>query len=208
MTTTTVAPPAIHPAPAAPDWWEIQGTELPDDIAGPARFGDPADLTALERAVVATNAVDAIARWHRIADDGRVPTPAWKQLLMPDSWSGHKLYAPAATLADVRAALAAVFPIVWAAGLGMKAATSPTGLLHGKGVVIYLPRRVTVDRDTSLVAAALADYRPARPVTCTGATRLADGLWWRHEFGGVDLGYDVYDPREYRARYAPAAATR
>ncbi|MEU3455640.1 hypothetical protein ABZ671_18865 [Micromonospora sp. NPDC006766] len=206
-TATVVTPPAVHNAPAAPDWWEIQGVQLPDDIAGPARFANPADLSELERAMVAENAADSIARWHSIAETSPTPTPAWKQLLSPDSHSGHKLHVPAATLADVRARLAAVFAVAWSAGLGMKAATSSTALATGKGVVIYLPRRATVDRDTSLIAAALAGYRPSAPVTCVGSTQLTDGLWWRHEFGGADPGYDVFDPREYRALYVPAAAS-
>ncbi|XTZ13860.1 hypothetical protein ACQSSU_20400 [Micromonospora echinospora] len=202
-----VRPPALHDAPTAPEWWEIRDTQLPDDIAEPARFGDPAQLSDLERTVVAQNAYDAIERWHRVAKSSPIPTPPWKALLQPDSWSGHKLHVPAASLADVRAGLAATFRTAWTSGLGMKAATGTDVLATGKGLVIYLPRRDTIDRDASLIAAALAGYRPSALVTCTGGTQLAPALWWRHEFGGTDPGHDIFDPREYRSLYVPAAAT-
>lgn len=201
----TVTPPTLTDQPATPEWWECRAVNGKPQLLGPAYHSDPAELTDLGVAALVERAVDEVAAWHRIAETSAIPTPPWEQLLSPDTFSGHKLHIACASLADVRAALAVVFEVCWRAGLGVKAATAADVLGKGKGVVIYLPRRGTVDRDVSLVAAALAGYAPAAPVTVPGDVQLAGALWWRHEFGGADPGYDV-DSYEYRRWYVPAAA--
>lgn len=200
-----IVAPVLTDQPTAPEYWECRDVQAPDDIMGTARFGDPAGLSDLQIMGLVDNAVDEVARWHAIADTGRVPTPAWKALLSPETFSGYKLHVQCANFADVRWVLALAFETCWRAGLGCKAATAIDAGRLDKGVVVYLPRRATVDRDASLIARALAPYTPSGPVgTPIGSEPLTGPVWWRHEFGGVDPGYDV--PRfEYRGLYVSAA---
>lgn len=196
-----VTPPSITTTPAAPDYWDARDTMLADDVAGPG-FGDPAELTDIEVLSIADSAVVSLATWHRLAPS--MPTPAWKQLASPETHSGHKLHIACASFDDVRSVVARVLPVVVRAGLGCKAATSALALRRGKGVVVYLPRRASVDRDASLIVAAMAGYRPSSPVDIFGSVQLDGAVWWRHEFGGVDPGADVWSMGEYRALYVPA----
>lgn len=201
-----VTPPTLTDHPAAPEWWRCREVEALNCVLGMARFGDPADLTDLEVAALVDNAVEAVASWHSLAEVSTIPTPPWEQLLSSETHSGHKLHVACATLADVRTALAAVFETCWRAGLGVKAATALDVLdARGKGVVIYLPRRATVDRDASLIAHALGEFTPSAPVDIAGGVHLVGALWWRHEFGGVDPGEDVWGMAEYRRLYVPAS---
>lgn len=197
-----IAAPTLTDQPTAPEWWECRSAEVTADVIGAAGYGDPADLTDVAVAALVDEAVHAVGSWHGLADG--MPTPQWEQLISVDSFSGHKLHIACASFDDVRAVLARVFEVLFRAGLGCKAATSLAALERGKGVVVYLPRRATVGRDASLVAAALAGYRPSAPVDIFGSERLAGAVWWRHEFGGVDPGSDVWSVGEYRSRYVPA----
>lgn len=201
----TVAAPTLTTQPDAPAWDECRDTDVADDIMGMARYTDPATLTDLDIAHIVDSAIATCATWHRLADKG-IPTQPWKQLLAPNTHSGHKLHIACATFDDVRSVLARVFEVAWRAGMGCKAATSPVALERGKGVVVYLPRRATIDRDASLIARALDGYAPTTPVDILGSVHLTGALWWRHEFGGIDPGVDVWTLSEYRALYVPAPA--
>lgn len=197
-----VTAPTLTTTPDAPEWWECRNTELSDEIVGSTVLGDPAEVTDIELDAIVDAAVLSLKTWHQLAD--AMPTPAWKQLASPDTFSGHKLHVACASFDDVRAVVARLVPVVFRAGLGCKAATSPLGLSRGKGVVVYLPRRDSVARDASLIALALDGYRASAPVDIFGGERLAGDLWWRHEFGGVDPGFDVFSRAEYRSLYVPA----
>ena len=197
-----VNPPTVTDQPTAPEWWECQGAEVAPDLMGSRRFADPADLDGITLDVIAGEAADEVSRWHRYAADG-MRVPAWKTISVPESFSGHKLHVGCATGEDVSAVLRLVLPVVIRAGLGCKASTAPESLRGGKGVVVYLPRRATADRDASLIVRAVAGYAPARPVDIRGGVCLAGAVWWRWEFS-QDPGADVWSLSEYRGLYVPA----
>ena len=147
---------------------------------------------------------DIVAKWQDLAEGGMGLGMPWVQVLMSEQHSGHKLHIAAADLQQVRDALHRVWPVCQQAGLGLKAVGSTENLAHnhGKGLTIYLPRRATIHRDTTLVAAALRGYDPS-VADIYGDTQVIGAVWHRYEFT-QDPGHDV-DTREYYRLYQPAA---
>ena len=128
---------------------------------------------------------------------------SWLQLLGAPQHSGHKLHVAAGNLAEVRDALRRIAPVLLRAGLGVAVARREDVLwdTHGLGLTISLPRRATIHRDVSLVAAALAGYQPS-VAKLAGETQLAPGLFHRFEFGwdpGIDFDKSTTEnERRYR----------
>ncbi|MEN3308876.1 MAG: hypothetical protein V7603_5078 [Micromonosporaceae bacterium] len=195
----TVVPVLLaHPAEIDPhDCLTAEPTAEVTSLVDGGAFSHPADR---DPAQYAEAAADVVKRWHGLA--AAELGPPWVQVLSSEQVSGHKLHVAAANLEQVREALSRVWVVCQQAGLGLKAAGGEENLAYnnGKGLTIYLPRRDTIHRDASLVAAALDGYHPG--VDIYGDTRLSDAVWHRYEFTH-DPGHDV-DLFRYRQLYRPA----
>lgn len=133
----------------------------------------------------------------------------WVNMNSPayDSYSGWKLHIYSVTEEDVEELALRLFKLVEERGMGMKLATprilakfAPGNPQRGKGVVIYLPRRATLDDDIAAVVAAVEGYAPQGEIQ--GSEHVAGPVWKRFDLA-QDLGRDV-TRQEHDMLYAEA----
>lgn len=196
---------------------------VPTVASADTTVGPPADGAAADSRLLLARPDQVVSRVSSLRGfdngEGWVPDgPSWVQVSDPRRWSGHKLHVACSDHRDVAEVAERVHGLVGERGIGMKAAARhlvepPANLADrrlarqleanpvAKGVTLYLPRRATLNHDTTAVARALDGYRCERPIS--GDTPLGGALYHRYEFSS-DPGYDVTDFREYHRLYRRA----
>ena len=143
--------------------------------------------------------------------------PDFVQVLSADTHSGWKLHVASDGAEQTEQAAQAVYKVARDRGIGMKIATAnltskpqPDGQMSvqaTKGVTLYLPRRQTVDEDTTAVVRALESSGYTTRASVAGSTEkhVRGAVWSRWELDR-DPGRDV-PTREAIDRYAAAVHT-
>lgn len=213
--------PRAKPGDGNPHGPDDLDADLSGYVPDPTRPG-PAGPFDDDRLTVALSDPDMAIRVIRRryererADGWVVPTgPGWVQTHETEQLSGHKLHVAAESMEQVVELVERLHPIATAYGLGLKFASasrmSPSPDLADdlpeavrtpttKAATVYLPRRATLDRDTSVIVEALSGYVCAADIP--GDTHVAGAVWHRFELER-DPRRDV-DDLEYRRMYRPA----
>jgi hypothetical protein len=101
--------------------------------------------------------VGSAAAYAAAAATKSLGDPAWVPIMLPATTSGVQLHVVAKHAAHVAEMLSELETIQNHYGLGVAAAL-PNGIKSGEtGIIIHLPRRATLGRDTAVVMALLAD---------------------------------------------------